>query len=363
MLYFLSYKYYFFIFIISLFCLIYHKQKVAENEIFKHKILNIDRYFRSTYKECIKCIKNKCIYNLTKSVSEDNKFAGYKTSDIPGPYPYDYPYLENIKNICKNNTIIFVSVISLCNELEERIAIRKVYDNIDSSIRIHFFVGYTSNECQKQYSIEKRVFKDISQIPIQESYVNQSLFTLYLHKILPTICPYAKYYGKMDADQYIDYLKLMHLLKKHDKKENVIYSCNTWKFKYVPTNQNYKYSSPKIVEKYYRNAFPKNGIKGFTGSFALYPSSLSSAIYRESLNETNIIRMEDQHIAWLIYKLNMKNMNISYFNLKCQELNKKINFCSFQFKNKIGIHRIKGKDLYISYELHNTYAKGKYMER
>lgn len=58
----------------------------------------------------------------------------YAEKDIPGSFPYEYPYLDNAKNICKSNTKLLISMITSCNQLEERMAIRKVYDKIDPSI-------------------------------------------------------------------------------------------------------------------------------------------------------------------------------------------------------------------------------------
>lgn len=321
----------------------------VENENFKYKLNNINVKFYKNYILLRNCFMKKYLLDCIFKNNSSNLFKPYTENDIPGPFPYEYSFLEHTNNICKKDIYILVSVISLCHEIEERIAIRNVYKNLNSSIQIHFFIGYTSHECQKIYILEKEFFKDISQIPIKESYTNQTLFTLYLHKILPTICPFAKYYGKMDVDQYINYPKLINLLKINNNNKNIIYSCNIWRFKFFSTDQNNKYSSPKIIENYYKKVFPKNGINGFTGSFTLYPSFLSKTLYKESLNENHIIRMEDQHIAWLIHRLNMKRMNISFHNLKCYDARKNNNSCLYPYKREYGIHRIKGSDLYSFY--------------
>lgn len=330
--------------IILIFYFIIFKIENKENQ-FQSKLLIINKNFQISFKQSINCLYKECYFKCLIGNYSEEKWIGYKDSDIPGPFPYEYPYLKNTEILCNKNVTLFISVISSCNQLEERMAVRKVYDKIDSSIQFHFFIGYTSIKCQKQFEIENEVFNDMSQMPIQESFANETIFTLYLHKILPIICPFAEYYGKMDVDQYINYPMLMRLLKEKKSIKKYIYVCHLFNKRKINTNQNYKYSSSKSIENYYNKVIPKKGFTGFTGSFTLWPSFLSSVIYQESLNETNIIRMDDQHIAWLVYRLNMKNMNISYYNLNCHKENYK-KYCTFPYESVYGIHRLKGKILY-----------------
>lgn len=331
-----------------LFLLIIIKRNI-EYVLLTSKLTHINNNLENKFDEYRKCIYEKCLLKCLIKNKSETKFKPYNDKDVPGPFPFDYSYLENIKNVCNKKTFMLISIITLCSELEERVAIRKVYNTFNSSIQFHFFIGYSSTECEREFKIEKRIYKDISQMPIKESYTNQTIFTLYLHKILPIICPYAKYYGKMDADQYINFPNLINLIKRNKLNKYVIYNCQTWRYFKINTNQRWKYSSPKVIEKYYKNVIPKNGINAFTGSFSVWPSILSKYIYKESLNEPHIIRMEDQHISWLIYRLNKKKINISFYSLQCSDTKK--NICSFSYLTDYGIHRIKGKDLYFFYKL------------
>lgn len=313
------------------------------------KVDRINHIFYKSYKKSMNCYKEKCFYNCLNKEKNVSIFKEYTDRDIPGKYPYNYPILNNNQLICNDKLFLFISVISLCSDLEDRMAVRKAYKNIDKSIRLHFFIGYTTYECQNQFYEEKEIFNDISQMPIQESYSNQTIFTLYLHKILPIICPIAEYYGKMDADQFINFTKLINLLKINNQYNYIFYSCFTWKFYYVNTSKKYKYSSHKSIESYYKRVFPSNGVNGFTGSFGVWKSYLSLLIYKESLHEKHIIRMEDQHISWLIYKLKVKKIiNISFYNLKCIDANYK---CQKIYENIYGVHRIKGRALYSFHKL------------
>lgn len=315
--------------------------------IFNLKINHILNKFNNTYSRSLHCLHSVCFSKCFFGNYKRKKWKAYTKSDVPGPYPYDYPYLKNNKNICNRNIFLLISIITACSQLEERMAVRTVYKNIDSSIKFHFFIGFTSTTCQEEYEMESLFYNDISQMPIQESFANETLFTLYLHKILPTLCPNAQYYGKMDADQYINYSKLVKMLKRYRKYNNIYYVCRHYPRLMLITDQSYKYSSHKSIEDYYKLKLSRNNVQYFTGSFALWSSYLSNFIYRESLKETHIIRMDDQHVAWLIFRLNENNINISYIDLKCiLSKDDLIKNCNFSYKNAYGIHQLKGDILY-----------------
>lgn len=227
----------------SIFLLIMIERNV-EYVSLQSKLTQINNNLENNFDMYRKCINEKCLLKCLIKNKYHPKFKPYNERDVPGPFPYEYSLLDNVKNVCNKNTFMFISIITFCSELEERVAIRNVYKNLNTTIQFHFFIGYSSQKCESEYKLEKRVFKDISQMPIIESYVNQTIFTLYLHKILPIICPSAKYYGKMDADQYINYPNLINLVEKNKLNKYIIYNCQTWRFFKINTNQKWKYSSP-----------------------------------------------------------------------------------------------------------------------
>lgn len=304
----------------------------------------MDKTFNAKYNDLAECSRIKCISQCIHNNKTNNDITFYSDKDIPASYDFIKELSYHKEFLCKNRTDIFIAIITKCAELEERMAIRRIYNAVEDVIQFHFFIGITIPDCHSQFLIEKKIYNDISQIPIQESYINQTIFTLYLHKILPIICPYAHYYGKMDADQYINFTKILSLLNINKDNNDLFYTCFTWKMHFLNTNPNYKYSSHKNIKKYYDKNLPKSGLIGFTGSFGLWRSSLSTIIYNESLKESHIIRMEDQHISWLIYKLKRNNItNITFYNMKCASFS---NICNKKLTNIYGIHNIRGKYLY-----------------
>lgn len=321
--------------------------KVDSISSFKSLLREISKDFYDEFIKVKKCNKQrKCLLKCFKFAKPLIRkwWKYYDDKDIPNPFPHEYPYLNNTKNVCDNKTFLFISVITPCNQLVERMAMRKIWYKRDSTIKIYFFIGYTSSQCQKQYEIERNMFNDISQMPIQENFSNETLFTIYLHKILPIICPSAMYYGKMDADQYINSTLLMSILKNNTKNYPIFYGCNIYKNFTFSFDERYKFNCQKQLEKYYRKVIPKRGITSFCGSFACWSSFLSRIIYKESLKETHLLRTDDQYIAWLIYRLNKRNMNISYYDLKCKN-----SFSLCNSNDVVGIHRIMGKNLYSFY--------------
>ncbi|XP_064417171.1 beta-1,3-galactosyltransferase 2-like [Latimeria chalumnae] len=207
------------------------------------------------------------IYFLTlfKKLSVEIKFLKYKrqnktdtTTETPlrqhrikanitwkhplGPfdivYPYDYNYVINEPDKCKNKNPFLVLLIPTGPaEIHARNVIRETWGNETlipgvTIIRL-FFIGLPVTileALQKQLEEESSVYHDIIQRDFLDTYNNLTIKTMTSLEWLTDFCPEAAYAMKVDADMFLNIEKLVKsLLKPH-----------------IPTRQNYFTGFPFI---------------------------------------------------------------------------------------------------------------------
>lgn len=193
------------------------------------------------------------------------------------------------------------------------------------------------------YYRENKLNGDILQINIIESFANETLFSIYAMKYLNILCPYAKLFGKFDVDTYVNMKKLFNEIKPNINKKFQFWGAEKQKWKKINSNQKFKYSSPKQIAEYYNPLFPKGGIDVYSGFATVFTYDIPLKIYNYSLYYPRLIRIDDQYISWILYKLNIAINRISSYAILPDR-------CTIH-KNVSVIHRITSTDL-ISYSLY-----------
>lgn len=291
------------------------------------------------------CLKSrKCKQKCLKMKNTRTIQMNYKINDYPNPFPFNYFFIHN--STCPSNTYLFMYIISECKQIAERNSVRQTWGMERKHISIRYIIGIGGSDCYNNYKIENRKYGDILQINIQESFANETLFNLYTMKYLTILCPYASYFAKFDVDTYVDLNKLLKDIIPYKNQEFKFWGAEKQKWKKVNADQSFKYSSPVDVANYYNNLFPIKGIDVYSGFASVFSSDIPSLIFNFSYNYPILMRIDDQYISWLLYKLKIKISSISSYAILP-------NRCRI-YKNVTVIHRITSLDL-ISF---SRYIKG-----
>lgn len=322
--------YYYFVFIIIM-LLIYQYNLITKNKYIYDTLLCLKKHI----------CKQKCLrFKNTRTIK-----MNYTTKDYPNPFPYNYYFMHN--SVCPSNTYLFIYIISECNQIMERNSVRLTWGKNTKYITIRYIIGIGNSECNKNYIIENKMYEDIFQINIHESFANETLFNLYTMKYLTKLCPYSKYFAKFDLDAYVEFDKLFKETKLYKYRKYQFWGAEKQNWKRVNGDQSYKYSSPFDVADYYNKLFPQNGIDVYSGFATLFSNDIPSLLFNFSFKYPNLMRIDDQYISWLLYKLNITIKQISSYAILP-------NRCTV-YKNVSVIHRITSLDM-ISFSL---YIKGK----
>lgn len=305
-----------------------------------YQAINYNSYNRNIIKT-LDCLNNSsCKQKCLKLKNTRTIQLKYKDNDYPHPFPYPYYFIHNYT--CKFSTLIYIVIISECKQVEERNAIRSTWGKNSKYITINYIIGIGKIDCYLNYYNENKVNGDMLQINIEESFANETLFSIYTMKYLNKLCPYAKYYGKFDVDTYVNIKKLLNEIKPKEDKKFQFWGAEKQKWKKINSNQLFKYSSPKQIADYYNPLFPRGGIDVYSGFATLFTYDIPSIIYNCSLNYPKLIRIDDQYISWILFKLKININKISSYAILP-------NRCTI-YKNVSVIHRITSIDL-ISYSL------------
>lgn len=286
--------------------------------------------------ETVKCLEiNQCKQKCLKMKNTRIIQINYTNNDFPHPFPYNYYFLHY--SVCKMNTYLFIYIVSECKQYYERMSIRLTWGRQYKEVTIRFIIGIGNAICNKAYNYENNLYKDILQINICESFVNETLFSLYIMKYLKMLCPNAVYYAKFDVDTFVNIQKILYTIKPYENFTNQFWGAEVQIWKKVNDNQKFKYSSPINIANHYNLIFPKNGIKVYSGFVTIFSSDLPDIIFNCSLKFPVLMRIDDQYISWLLYCLNIKIKTISSYAIlpsKCEI-----------YKNVTTIHRIRSIDM------------------
>lgn len=162
-------------------------------------------------------------------------------------------------------------------------------------------------------------------------------------KYLNMLCPSARYYAKFDIDSYVFINKVLDEINLNKRSNYQFWGAEKQIWKYVNPDQSFKYSSPWDTATYYSALFPKQGIYVYSGFATIFTSDIPSLLYNESLKNPKLLRIDDQYISWLLYKLKIKINKLSSYAIlpnKCRI-----------YKNVSIIHRITYTDM-ISYSIY-----------
>uniref|UniRef100_H3AD91 Hexosyltransferase n=1 Tax=Latimeria chalumnae TaxID=7897 RepID=H3AD91_LATCH len=234
-------------------------------------------------------------------------------------YPYDYNYVINEPDKCKNKNPFLVLLIPTGPaEIHARNVIRETWGNETLIPRVTiirlFFIGLPVKivePLQQHLEEESSVHHDIIQRDFLESYSNLTIKTMTSLEWLADFCPEADYAMKVDADMFLNIEKLVKSLLNLD----------------IPTRQNYFTGAPfinhhPIRDKNSKWYMPKNVFPGKE-----YPPFCSGTGYVFSVNITWKI-LEASYVVKPIYLedvyiglcLNFAQINItippdSFFNI------------------------------------------------
>lgn len=326
-------------FLIFIFIIIFIIKLRIENELY-YLEKSINNEFSKSDK-IIKCYDkmkyfSKCFADITSTkvkskITKENRFH---------PLSDNY-YLYNIPNYIRKKKIL-IYIVCLCREFIERESVRRTWGRNDKDYATVFIIGITNKKCDNKLKIESKYKNDIIRINIVESFFNNTLFTKYLFKLLPSISYNIKYFMKCSLDMMIDWNIYEEIFSREINKKNIFLVPNIFKFKRINSDDNYKYSSSLIVADYYNKIIPHNGIKSFVGFFYCYDRNLSLNIYYQSEKYKYIMGAEDQYISIIFYTMNFSN----YKRIKSHVF---IHDNILKNKNIPLIHRIKGIYMYSLY--------------
>lgn len=283
-----------------------------------------------------KCfVKEKRYYKCKKRRKEKlyNKNITHKDRYNPLSYYYIYKF-----PIINKNVSILVYNICLCEEFDEREAVRMTWGVKTNKLYTLYVIGNTNKKCEKQLNLESKLNKDILRINIDENYYNQTLFTIYLLKLLPIVFENIQFFIKSNLDDLVNWKLFFKEYNRVFYIKDLFIVPNIGFMKEVPYDNNYKYSSSKDIADYYNKHIPKEGIKTFDGFFYGYSRELSLLLFNESIKFPKLINAEDQYISWLLY-------SIGYSNFKKIKSLEKPHDNIINNKKYSVIHRIKGPDL------------------
>ncbi|XP_014353207.2 beta-1,3-galactosyltransferase 2-like [Latimeria chalumnae] len=261
---------------------------------------------------------------ITETPSRQHRIKANITWKHPlGPhdivYPYDYNYVINEPDKCKNKNPFLVLLIPTGPaEIHARNVIRETWGNETLIPRVTiirlFFIGLPVKivePLQQHLEEESSVHHDIIQRDFLESYSNLTIKTMTSLEWLADFCPEADYAMKVDADMFLNIEKLVKSLLNLD----------------IPTRQNYFTGAPFIHHRPFRDKnskwyMPKNVFPGKE-----YPPFCSGTGYVFSVNITWKI-LEASYVVKPIYLedvyiglcLNFAQINItippdSFFNI------------------------------------------------
>lgn len=320
--------------------------------MYEYNIMNVNKKITyNNYNNIEKIQKCYSKYNdyykcrNSKSSGELNFYV--KPSDRYTPLSDNYRLFPQFKY--RKYTKFLIYIVCLCKQHIEREAVRRTWYRNDNLFTTVFIVGETNKECDLNLRKENKIKKDIIRINIIENYFNNTLFTIYLLKLLPELSQNIEYFIKASLDILINWKILepqIFSIIRNDKDsfivprfKNVFYSLSN--------DIHSKYSSSNDAVNYYNKLFPKGGLKCFDGFFYIHNRYLGKILYNESSKYPILIGCEDQYISWLFYSLKINKYKI----LKHVSLtvNKDVN------KNKEYsiIHRIDGIDLLSLYKFLN----------
>lgn len=283
----------------------------------------------------IKCLKySKCKRKCLKENNTRYNHRKYSDIDYPHPFPFNYFFIHNLS--CPLTTQLYVYIISECKQIRERNAVRLTWGKKTEFVTIRYIIGIGNKACEENYFLENKLYRDIMQINIYESFANETLFNLYTMKYLNVLCPYSKLYAKFDLDCYVDFNFLFKEIKIYNNLSHQFFGAEKQKWMKVNGDPLYKYSSPKSIAQYYNSIFPKSGIYVYSGFATVFTSDLPSLIFNNSLNYPLLLRIDDQYISWILYKLNISINRISSYEI--------VNDCRI-YKRVSVIHRIISHDM------------------
>lgn len=303
--------------------------------------INSNEYINEMILHTVQCFKSvKCKQKCLKMKNTRTIQINYSATDYPHPFPNNYYFIHY--SVCSKDTYIFMYIVTECKQYNERMAVRLTWGKKITSATLKFIIGIDDNICKKTYNNENRKYKDLLQINIYESFANETLFSLYALKYLNVLCPYSHYFIKLDVDTFIDFKSIINLIKPFENLSYQFWGAEKQKWKRVNDNQKFKYSSPISVANFYNSLFPENGIDVYSGFITIFSSDLPNILFNFSLSYPMLMRIDDQYISWLLYKLNIKIKRVSSYAILP-------NRCEI-FKNVTVIHRITSIDM-ISYSL------------
>lgn len=277
-------------------------------------------------KRYYKCKKRSKINLYNENITPKDRFT-----PLSNYYIYNYPKINKNVSILDYN-------ICLCEEFDEREAVRMTWGVKTKKLFTLYVIGKTNKKCEKQLNLESKLNKDILRINIDENYYNATLFTIYLLKLLPALYKNIHFFIKSNLDDLINWKLFFKEYNRVFNIKKLFIVPNIGFINEVPHDNNYKYSSSKDISDYYNKQIPKKGLKTFDGFFYGYSRELSLLLFNESLKYPKLINAEDQYVSWLLYSIGFSDF-------------KKIKSLEEPHDNIINnriysvIHRVKGSDL------------------
>ncbi|XP_043919127.1 beta-1,3-galactosyltransferase 2-like [Protopterus annectens] len=196
-------------------------------------------------------------------------------------YPYNYNFVINEPDKCKQNVPFLVLLITTHpTEIEQRHAIRRTWGNENwvpgvTIIRL-FLTGLPSTFTKSVQDIleeESMTFHDIIQQDFMDVYVNLTIKTMMGLEWLKKFCPYASYALKTDSDMFINTELLVRTIDPKVPARENYFSGYLLQGHHPPRSKADKcYIPPELYE---RNDFPPYCIGG--GYF--FSIDMASKIY------------------------------------------------------------------------------------
>ncbi|XP_064417191.1 beta-1,3-galactosyltransferase 2-like [Latimeria chalumnae] len=218
---------------------------------------------------------------ITEPPSRQHRIKANITWKHPlGPYdivyPYDYNYVINEPDKCKNkNPFLVLLIPTRPTEIHARNVIRETWGNETlipgvTIIRLFFFgLPVTIEEpLQKYLEEESSVYHDIIQRDFLDTYNNLTIKTMTSLEWLTHFCPEADYAMKVDTDMFLNIEKLVKSLLNPD----------------IPTRQNYFTGYPIQQHSPFRNKNSKWYMPESVFPGEVYPPYCSGTGYVFSVN-------------------------------------------------------------------------------
>lgn len=195
-----------------------------------------------------------------------------------------------------------------------------------------FVLGATNiQSIEDSLEAESYMYSDIIRGRFIDSYNNLTLKTISSLEWVDTYCSRASFVLKTDDDMFINVLRLMSFIEKHQSNERVIYGRLAKKWKPIRNKRSKYYVSP---QQYFPSVFPQFT----TGPAYLISGTAIHDLYTKALAQT-YLKLEDVFTTGIVAQLvNVKRIHVNEF------LNRRIAFNPCNLRKAISIHMVKANE-------------------